>query len=157
MDLPGSGFPEFFMRILHVILTSGMAGSERYCADLANLQSAQGHEVFVAGVNGGPIMEALSTAVTFHGVHHRFFRRFGLQRLIAGLAPDICHGHLSAACKALAVTSGGIPAVATLHVGYKEHQHGRLAGLICVNHSQAKKLAAYPGLSCTIPIGSCRR
>jgi glycosyltransferase involved in cell wall biosynthesis len=41
--------------------------------------------------------------------------------------------------------------VATLHVGYKPHQHARLGGVICVNHAQTKRLEGYPGLARVIP------
>ena len=41
--------------------------------------------------------------------------------------------------------------VATLHVGYKPHQHAALDALICVNHLQAKRLRGYQGLVRIIP------
>lgn len=136
-------------RILHVVFSSRIAGSERYCADLANRQAALGHEVHVACVRVSPLPHALAPAVR---IHHfgRFFRRLLLRRLIRRLEPEICHGHLSAACKALGGIRGAHQTVATLHVGYKPHQHARLDGLICVNHAQSLRLADYPGMACTI-------
>jgi glycosyltransferase involved in cell wall biosynthesis len=41
--------------------------------------------------------------------------------------------------------------VATLHVGYKPHQHGRLNGLICVNRAQATRLDGFRGMVRTVP------
>ena len=139
------------MRILHVILSSGTGGSERYCADLANRQAAEGHDVPVAGIKGAPIIRTLTPAVRFHAFHHRLFSGLGVRRLIAELSPEISHGHLSAACKVLANTSRDVPTVATLHVGYKKHQPDGLTGLIGVNHTQMAQLAGYRGLSCVIP------
>lgn len=138
------------MLILHVLFSSRIAGSERYCIDLANRQAAAGHDVHVAGMRTAPLRAALSTKVRYHSFN-RFFRGVLLRRLVARLAPDICHAHLSAACKALRGVSPQQQTVATLHVGYKPHQHAWLSGLICVNRAQAGRLAGYRGLARTIP------
>ncbi len=139
------------LRILHVIFSSRLAGSERYCIDLANRQAELGHEVHVAGMRGTPIPLALDPRVTFHGVTLRLFRRFWLRRLATKLRVDVCHGHLSAACKALGSMADVSATIATLHVGYKVHQHARIDGLICVNRTQAGRLAGYQGAVRTIP------
>lgn len=121
-----------------------MAGSERYCVDLANRQAELGHEVHVAGDPASPLRHALAPTVQFHGLS-RLFRGWRLRRLIARLRPEVCHGHLSRACKALGRAAGSHRTVATLHVGYKRHQHARLDGLICVNHAQAARINDYAG------------
>jgi glycosyltransferase involved in cell wall biosynthesis len=77
-------------------------------------------------------------------------RGWQLRRLIARLRPDVCHGHLSTACKALGRSKGTHRTVATLHVGYKPHQHARLDGLICVNHAQAASITHYAGMVRTV-------
>ncbi len=41
--------------------------------------------------------------------------------------------------------------VATLHVGYKTHQHAKLDGLICVNRAQLARIDGYRGVARTIP------
>jgi glycosyltransferase involved in cell wall biosynthesis len=87
--------------------------------------------------------------VHFHGIG-RVLRGWRLRRLIARLQPEICHGHLSTACKALGRSRGAHRTVATLHVGYKAHQHARLDGLICVNHAQAGRVNDYTGTTRTI-------
>ena len=138
------------MRILHLVFSSRLAGSERYCADLANRQAAAGHEVHVAGAPGSPLAAALDPAVRFHSFNV-FLRGLRVHRFMAKLAPDICHGHLSAACKILGRAAAHHQTVATLHVGYKRHQHGRLDGLICVNRGQTRELGDYPGMTRTIP------
>lgn len=139
------------LRILHAVFSSRLAGSERYCVDLANRQAAAGHEVHVAGMKRSPVAAALDARVAFHGFSTPLFRRFLLRRLITRYSFDLCHGHLSAACKAL----GGVPdlsaTAATLHVGYKPHQHERLDALICVNHAQNARLTDYRGVVRTIP------
>jgi len=138
------------MRIIHLLFSSRLAGSERYCADLANLQAAEGHEVHVAGASGSPLAAALAPGIRFHGFN-RFLRGLRVRRLLDRLTPDICHGHLSAACKILGRASARHQTVATLHVGYKPHQHDRLDGLICVNRAQTAQLSRYQGMTRTIP------
>jgi len=136
-------------RILHVAFCSRLGGSERYCADLANRQAAAGHEVHVAGMRNSYLRHALAPAVQFHGLG-RLFRSYQLRRLTRRLEPEICHGHLGAACKALGRIRGKHQSLATLHVGYKSHHHARLDGLICVNHAQASRLTDYSGKARTI-------
>ncbi|MEI6107654.1 MAG: glycosyltransferase [Opitutae bacterium] len=138
------------MRILHAIFSSRIAGSERYAIDLANRQAAGGHEVHVAGGSSSPLRHELAAPVRYHGFNS-FFRRLRLRRLVAQLEPDICHGHLSGACKALGGLAKHHQTVATLHIGYKAHQHARLDGLICVNRAQGARLAGYRGTSRVIP------
>jgi len=139
------------LRILHAVFSSRLAGSERYCVDLANRQADAGHEIHVAGMKRSPLRGALDPRVTFHGFSTPFFRQFFLRRLVAQHGFDVCHGHLSGACKALSGISDLSATTATLHVGYKRHQHERLDALICVNHAQNARLTEYRGLVRTIP------
>ncbi len=138
------------LRILHAVFSSRIAGSERYCVDLANHQASLGHEVHLVGHPGSPVAAELSACIHFHPLG-RVMRGWRLRRLVSRIDPDICHGHLSAACKALGGVGGSRRRVATLHVGYKPHQHARLDGLICVNRAQAARIDGYGGLVRIIP------
>lgn len=84
--------------------------------------------------------------VRYHGLALPILRGARLRRVVKNLAPDICHGHLGPACKAVSTLSG-VPRIGTLHVGFKEHHHGKLDALICVNQAQGSQLHAYQGLS----------
>lgn len=140
------------LRLLHLLFSPRMAGSERYCVDLALQQAAQGHEVHVAGQPGSAMERALQgSAVRFHAIRWPVLRGLQVRRLMARLDPQIAHAHLSPACKALAGAPEQVATLATLHVGYKAHQHGGLDGLICVNHSQQQRLAGYAGRHRVIP------
>lgn len=138
-------------RILHVLFSSRIAGSERYCIDLANEQACQGHEVHVAGTHDAPMAAALSDAVTYHGLRLPFFRGWQLGRLMADHSIDVCHAHLSHGCKALARAPGKAVKMATLHVGYKARQHARLDALVCVNKAQMARVDGYSGEVRVIP------
>lgn len=132
-------------RILHVLFTSRLAGSERYCVDLANEQATLGHEVHIAGRAGSPLAALLSDKVTFHGFRTPFLKSLKLRHLMTRAGIDICHAHLGPACKAIAKAPDAVIKIATLHVGYKSKQHARLDGLICVNGTQLERLKDYTG------------
>ncbi len=138
------------LKILHVLFSSRVAGSERYCADLANGQAALGHEVHVAGRSGSPIAGLLSKEVVFHGFAIPFLRGLRLRRLVDRTGIEIAHGHLSHGCKALAAAPDNVARIATLHVGYKARQHACLDGVICVNTAQSTRLGTFDGKSTLI-------
>jgi glycosyltransferase involved in cell wall biosynthesis len=122
-----------------------VAGSERYCVDLANGQAALGHEVHVAGRHGSPMAKLLSDKVIFHGFTLPFMRAFRIRRLVERTGIEVAHGHLSHGCKALAGVPDRVARIATLHVGYKAKQHAAMNGVICVNTAQSARLGAYQG------------
>lgn len=127
------------MRIVHLLLTSSFAGSERHAIELANAQS-QDHEVTL-------ILRSSVRSGTRWGYAHRvdpkvkvlwvgrWLGRWQARRLVRQLKPDVAHAHLSDACKAL----GGLRhlrekvlRVATLHICYKPQQHARLDALVAI-------------------------
>jgi len=135
-------------KILHAVFSRRLAGAERYCADLANRQASQGDEVHVLGRAGAMVERILDPAVRFHALRlPQLLRGQQLARLASRLGIEVAHAHLSPACKALASAPAGVARIATLHVGYKAHQHARLDGLICVNSAQLGQLGDYGGLS----------
>ena len=131
------------MRILHCVFTHGLFGSERYCADLARRQLAIGHEVHVALDPRSQVPPLLPAGVTVHRVG-RLFRSFRLRAVLGRVRPDIIHAHLSAACKVLGAMRTRPPAVATMHIGFKAHQHAKLDGLIALTSSAAAEAAGRP-------------
>ncbi len=137
--------------ILHALFSPRIAGAERYCVELANQQAALGHRVHVAGQSGSPMQSALASNVTFHPLASPLFRGYRIARLIDRLNVDVCHAHLSPACKAVSRAATSVTSVATLHVGYKSHQHARFHGVICVNRAQATRLGGYQGTARVIP------
>ncbi|MBW9051217.1 glycosyltransferase [Rhizobium mesosinicum] len=130
---------------MHVLFASELAGSERYCIDLANGQAALGHEVHLVVPRGLPVAELVNRQVVLHRFTMPFLRCRRLRRLIAAAGIDTAHGHLSSGCKALATVPDTVTRVATLHVGFKAKQHARLDGVICVNRAQLPRLGAYTG------------
>ncbi|GAB2519987.1 glycosyltransferase [Simplicispira piscis] len=127
------------MRIVHLLLTSSFAGSERHAIELANAQS-QHHEVTLvlrrsvrSGMPGG-YAHRVDPRVKVLWVG-RWLGRWQARRLVRQLRPDVAHAHLSDGSKAL----GGAPdlrsrvlRVATLHMRYKPQQHAHLDALVAI-------------------------
>lgn len=130
------------MRIAHLLFTKRFAGSERYAIELANAQS-QTHEVcFVladAAAQDRPDAWAhrLDPRVQQHRLTYpQFLPATRIARWAKAWRPDVCHAHLSFACKALAGVKPPTVRVATLHIAYKARQHGHLDGLIAITPQQ---------------------
>jgi glycosyltransferase involved in cell wall biosynthesis len=136
------------VRIVHAILTSHFAGSERYAIELANHQAAR-HEVhFVltrAAAGDGPraYRQRLAPGVRVSVVPAGgFIGAWCLRRVLRRLRPDVAHAHLSWANKALRGALPGTVKVSTLHVGYKASQHDHMDGLIAITPHQIAPIPA---------------
>lgn len=127
------------MRIVHLLLTSSFAGSERHAIELANAQS-QHHEVTLilrrsirSGLPGG-YAHRVDPRVRVLWVD-RWLGRWQARRLVRQLQPDVAHAHLSDGCKALGGLRdlrGKVLRVATLHICYKPQQHAHLDALVAI-------------------------
>lgn len=138
------------MRIVHVILSSRFAGSERHAIELAVAQAAAGHQVSLvlrrkAGQDRpDATAHRVDPAVETVLVDDWLFRwpaRRDAARFIRRLRPEVAHAHLGSGCKALHGLAGVCARVATLHIEYKPQQHAPLDGLIAIAPWQ---LAAIP-------------
>lgn len=127
------------MRIVHLILTSSFAGSERHAIELANAQSRE-HDVTLILQRA---MRGTATGAYAHRVDprvkvlwvNRWLGRWQARRLIRQLSPDVAHAHLSAASKALSGLRdlhARVLRVATLHIRYKPQQHAHLDALVAI-------------------------
>ena len=127
------------MRIVHLLLTSSFAGSERHAIELANAQS-QHHEVTLvlrrsvrSGMPGG-YAHRVDPRVKVLWVG-RWLGRWQARRLVRQLRPDVAHAHLSDGSKALGGLRdlrGKVLRVATLHMRYKPQQHAHLDALVAI-------------------------
>ena len=134
------------MHIAHLILTRCFAGSERYACELANVQVEAGHRVTMvlrrAAAQDRPdaIAHRLDPRIEVETTHD-LLAPWQARRILRRLQPDVAHAHLSAACRALQGLDAHCLRVATLHIRYKPHQHGKLDALIAIAPWQ---LAAIP-------------
>jgi glycosyltransferase involved in cell wall biosynthesis len=137
------------MRIVHLLLTSSFAGSERHAIELANAQSEH-HEVTLilrrsaqSGQPGG-YAHRVDPRVRILWVG-KWLGRWQARRLVRRLRPDVAHAHLSDGCKALGGLSGlqgRVLRVATLHICYKPQQHARLDALVAIASWQMDAIPA---------------
>ena len=127
------------MKITHLILTRNFAGSERYAIELANSQSKTHDVSIVISANAAEsrpeaLLHRIKPSVEVFVVKSKLpiLQVFEVRRLLKKINPDIAHGHLSTACRALSGYSGTSKRVATLHIHYKKQQHEKLDGLIAI-------------------------
>ena len=125
------------MRIVHLILSSRFAGSERHVVELVNAQAQAGHDVTL-------VLRRSATQDRPDAVAHRvdprvaivpvpdLFRAWHARRLVRRLKPDVAHAHLNRASQALHGLRGTCLRVATLHIEFKASRHGELDGLIAI-------------------------
>lgn len=128
------------MRIVHVLLTSRFAGTERHVVDLVAAQADAGHEVSLvlrrkaAQDRPDAVASRVDPRVRVELVADWLARWPAVpqaRRRVQAMAPDIVHAHLGSACRAMhGVTA--CPRVSTLHICYKPAHHAHLDGLIAI-------------------------
>jgi glycosyltransferase involved in cell wall biosynthesis len=133
------------MRIMHVILSRGFAGSERYAAELASFQSTE-HEVTLVVRRthrsrfGTSIVDAVSDRVRVVTVPTWWRTQRSVERCIQEFHPDVIHTHLRRSSRIVARARADAPAVATLHIRANGRHYFMLDGLICNAHWQVREI-----------------
>ncbi len=133
------------MRIMHMILSSGFAGSERYAAELAGFQAAE-HEVSLVVRRrhrsrfGTSIVDAVSNRVQVSTVPTWLRTQASVERCIRDFLPDVIHTHLRRSSRIIARAHAAAPAVATLHIGANGPHFFQLDGLICNARWQVREI-----------------
>lgn len=142
------------MKILHVLLSRGFAGSERSTAESCNAQAAVGHAVVLAvrrshrGPTGASVLDHLDRRVQVQVVPDRLFTGRALGRVVAGFGPDLVHCHLRRATRLAARIDPPAALVATLHLDFNSPAYGAMDGLICNARWQLRDLPdSYRGLT----------
>lgn len=128
------------MRIVHLMLTSRFAGTERYVVDLVAAQAAMGHEVTLvlrekaAQDRPDAIASRVDSRVRVELVSGWLARWPSVARargFVQRARPDIAHAHLGSGCRALKRVTA-CPRVSTLHIRYKPQHHAHMDGLIAI-------------------------
>ncbi|MGC1386808.1 MAG: glycosyltransferase [Steroidobacteraceae bacterium] len=130
---------------MHVILSRGFAGSERYAAELASFQSAE-HEVALLvrsthrSLLGMSIVDAVSDRVQISAVPTRWRTQRAVEQRIKEFRPDVIHTHLRRSSRLIARAHADAPSVATLHIAANGPHFFKLDGLICNAHWQVREI-----------------
>lgn len=128
------------MRIVHVLLTSRFAGTERHVVDLVEAQAKMGHEVALvlrrkaAQRRPDAIAHRVSPGIRVVLVEDWLARWPAVaqaRKVVQRMKPDVAHAHLGSGCRALQRVNV-CPRVSTLHLRYKPQQHARMDGLIAI-------------------------
>ena len=140
------------LRIAHLILTTGFAGSERSTAESCIAQ-CRDHEVLLVvrkghrkQKTGASIVDHLDPRVQVVEIPARLFTRRHLQRALDAFRPDVVHAHLRRSTRLLACCRTEAVTVSTLHIGINGAQFLQMDGLVCISPWQLKTIPAdYPG------------
>jgi glycosyltransferase involved in cell wall biosynthesis len=137
------------MRILHTLLSSGFAGTERATAEMCNAL-CDAHEVALAlrrghrNRAGASIADHLDPRVQRHELGD-WFPGPRLARLVREWRPDVIHTHLRKSTRLVARLRPPCPTVATLHMWVNGPHFLQMDGLIVIAQWQKKDLAGYRG------------
>jgi glycosyltransferase involved in cell wall biosynthesis len=139
------------MRIMHVILSRGFAGSERYAAELASFQAAE-HDVMLVlrrthrSGFGTSIADAVSARVLVSTVPTWLGTQRSVEQRVRDFHPDVIHTHLRRSGRIIARARTQAPSVATLHNRANGPHFFELDGLICNANWQVREIpSGYQG------------
>lgn len=140
------------MRIAHLLLSRGFAGTERATAEMCNAHAGV-HAVLLIlrrdhrGAGGASIRDALDPAVRVVEVG-RFWPRGAVRAALAEFAPEVVHGHLRRATRLLARIRPSAATIATLHLTVNGPHFAAMDGLICIAAWQQRDIPRdYHGLT----------
>jgi glycosyltransferase involved in cell wall biosynthesis len=135
------------LRIMHVILSRGFAGSERAVAESCNAMCSA-HDVTLVirrdhrRPSGASIRDHIDPRVKVAELPAYWFTRRRLGEAIRASRPDVIHTHLRRGTRYVVQLATGVPHVCTLHVSLNGPHYLRTDGLICISRWQQQTLPA---------------
>jgi glycosyltransferase involved in cell wall biosynthesis len=146
------------LRLLHVILTRGFAGSERAAAETCN-GLARHHDVALVvrrdhrSEAGASILDYVDSSVTVFEVAPRWRTRAAVGVVIEAWAPDVVHTHLRRGTRYIAQLNRAMPHVATVHIDLNGPHFLVTDALCCVAPWQVRAVRArrYGGETRLVP------
>jgi glycosyltransferase involved in cell wall biosynthesis len=140
------------MRIAHMLLSRGFAGTERATAEMCNAHAGE-HAVLLIirrdhrGAGGASIRDRLDQAVKVVEVG-RWWPRAAVRAALARFTPDVVHAHLRRSTRLLAGIQPAAATIATLHLTVNGPHFAAMDGLICIAAWQQRDIPRdYPGLT----------
>ena len=135
------------LRIMHVILSRGFAGSERAVAESCNAMCSA-HDVTLVirrdhrRPSGASIRDHVDPRVRVVELPAYWFTRRRLGEAIREARPDVIHTHLRRGTRYVVQLGTGVPQLCTLHVSLNGPHYLRTDGLICISRWQQQALPA---------------
>ena len=123
------------LRICHVLLSRGFAGSERSTAESCNQQCEQ-HRVSLIvrrdhRKKGKSIVDQVDSRVDVFELPAHFFTGRYLQNALTAIAPDVIHCHLRRSTRLVSRAAVDAAKIATLHITVNGPHFAMMDGLIC--------------------------
>lgn len=134
------------MRIVHIILSRGFAGSERATAEMCNAH-AGAHDILLiikrahAGPTGVSIRQWLDPRVRVVEVGN-WLPRADIARALAEFRPDVIHAHLRRSTRMLARIGPAAPTIATLHLAVNGPHFVAMDAIVCIAQWQKRAIPA---------------
>jgi len=154
---PVNAKPPATLRIVHIILSRGFAGSERAAAEACNAMCSE-HEVSLVvrrdhrHESGASIRDHLDPRVRVFEVPARWFTRRRLAAVVREARPLVIHTHLRRATRYVAQIATGAAHFCTLHISLNGPHFLRADGLVCITDWQLGTVpAGYRGRVFLIP------
>jgi glycosyltransferase involved in cell wall biosynthesis len=124
------------MRIAHMLLSRGFAGTERATAEMCNAHGRD-HAVLLIirrdhrGAGGASIRDRLDPAVQVVEIGH-WWQRAAVGAALAQFEPDVVHAHLRRSTRIVARIRPEAATIATLHLTVNGPHFAAMDGLICI-------------------------
>jgi glycosyltransferase involved in cell wall biosynthesis len=134
------------MRIAHIILSRGFAGSERATVEMCNAQCAE-HEVLLiikrghANRAGISIRQWADPRVRIVEVGN-WLPRAGIERAIEEFQPEVIHAHLRKSTRMLARIRPKAATIVTLHMTVNGRHFAAMDGIVCIARWQHNDIPA---------------
>ena len=124
------------MRIVHMILSTGFAGSERATAEMCNAQCPD-HDVMLiikrghTDRRGVSIRQWVDPRVRVVEVND-WFPRTGIARALEEFAPDVIHAHLRRSTRMLSRIKPRAVTIVTLHMTVNGPHFADMDAIVCI-------------------------
>ena len=127
------------LNVLHIILSKGYSGSEKYACELANYQSKTMNTSIITLKKNYYLNNLISKNVNKWEILD-FFKKYQINKLIKSIKPNIIHTHLGLASK-LIKKSKDYKIITTLLMNYKSKYYKNCDAIITLNNSQKKEIS----------------
>jgi len=145
------------LRLMHVILSRGFAGSERAAAEACNAM-VRSHDVAIVlrrdhrTASGASIRDSLDPRVEVFELPPHLGTRGRLREVIRRWRPDLVHTHLRRGTRYVAQLRSGVPHMCTLHLSLNGPHFLQAQGIVCISEWQLATVpAGYAGRVFLIP------
>jgi glycosyltransferase involved in cell wall biosynthesis len=146
------------LRLLHVILSRGFAGSERAAAEACNALARDNDVGLVVrrdhrNASGASVLDYVDPQVQVFELSPYWRTRAALADVIDQWRPSLIHTHLRRGTRYVVQLRRGVPHVATLHIDLDGRHYLRTDGLCCISPWQVEKVVGegYAGTVFQIP------